>query len=160
MNAGNISGMNWKAFAEVLTFLSVAASIIYLGYEVRQASLTVSADLNQEIYRAVDELQDMEMESADLRAALLRARQNYGSLTEDQTRLHELYFFRVFSIWERTQLFFEDGLISEFTWHAWERGFIPAVSCDGWIVWERFKDVYNTSFATYIDTQIAPNVAC
>ena len=158
--AGETSEMKWKAFAEVLTLLSVAASILYLGYEVRQASLTVSADLNQEIYHAVDGLLDIQMQSADLRSAILQARQSYDSLTPDQVQLHELYWFRFFNIWERTQLFFEDGLITEFTWLAWERGLTPAVTCDGWIVWDSFRDSYNRSFSSYIENQIMPTVSC
>ena len=86
--AGETSEMKWRAFAEVLTLLSVAASILYLGYEVRQASLTISADLNREIYEAVDGLLDIQMQSAELRSAILQARQSYDSLTPDQIHLH------------------------------------------------------------------------
>ena len=108
----------WAQIAEIAGAAAVVMSLLYVGYELRQNTSTARVEAGQRLYELMNEVASWENE-LHLAAALVKAESNFNELDAIEKRLITNLVWQNLNIWEQAYLSYQNGLLGEREWNAW-----------------------------------------
>ena len=108
----------WAQIAEIAGAAAVVLSLLYVGYELRQNTSTSRVEGSQRLYELMVEVSSWENEP-NMAIALVKAENDYDQLDAVERRLVFNLIWQYLNIWEQAYLSYQNGLLGEQEWNAW-----------------------------------------
>ena len=154
MRVTNIN--RWSLVAEVVSAVAIVLSLIYVGYEIRQN--TISTQLSN-AYSAVtlSSTSHQWLSDSEFAATYALGLRDLSALDDTQRIQFEGFISQKLNVWEIVFYSHEQGLIDDAAWGAWEGHFKSQIRSESWrSVWEDSQaDSYQGPFQVHVDTILA-----
>ncbi len=154
MSVTNIS--RWSIIAEVVSAVAVVLSLIYVGSEIRQN--TISTQLSN-AYSAVtlSSTSSQWLSDSEFAATYALGLRDFSALDDTQRIQFDSFVGQKLNVWEIVFLSHEQGLIDDAAWGAWDGYFKSQIRLESWrSVWtDSQRDSYQGPFQIYVDTILA-----
>ena len=154
MRVTNIS--RWSVVAEVVSAVAVVLSLIYVGSEIRQN--TISTQLSN-AYSAVtlSSTSSQWLSDSEFAATYAVGLRDFSALDDTQRIQFEGFVSQKLNVWEIVFLSHEQGLIDDAAWGAWEGYFKSQIRSESWrSVWKDSQsDGFQGPFQVHVDTILA-----
>ena len=151
--------MNWDAvgaIAELIAAIGVIASLIYVGFQIRQSTLSVTAAAHRAINDKFISVNEFIAKDAQNMKAFLVGRERLEELDEvDKGRFFTI-MLNIFQHFEDAFFQHREGLLEDQYWERIERMIGLYVTEPGvQAYWSFFKDWSTDDFRGYLDSRFA-----
>jgi len=145
----------WLRFVETIGVVSIVASLIFVGLQMRQTHEIALATLYQMRSDAARELMAVQLESELLHEARVRADAGEPLSPYDSYVLDSAYFLN-FNHFEGSHFLYQQGLLSDEHWESDLRaiGAMLNENPDLQRYWQEHKEEYRSSFARAVDDSL------
>jgi hypothetical protein len=131
---------NWVAIAEIASAAAVVMSLVYVGLEIRRATLESDADIQAELLSYTHQRRYLVIESADLSSVLAKGYADPTQLSPDEVLRFQNYIELLYVAWERAYMASEAGVFSEELFSEWNTWFTSVAERDPEFVWSMVRD--------------------
>lgn len=151
-----MSTKSWREYLEIGGFAAIVASLLLLGYELRQNTLAVQATALQQHFEQHTGLVMAPVENADLRASLAAGAAGLDSLSDEHAGLFFPYWSSVirnhFVAFELRRT----GLLPDSQWRTFQEAFRRALRRNSGArqIWEMRRTEYPEEFRSMVDELI------
>lgn len=148
--------MPLKPTVEFIGAIAVVVSLLFVGWEIRQNTNSLSAqallDLNEmanENYRSISS-------DGELASIVRRGNSDLGSLSPDEYDRYYGYTYAVINSMEAAHMHFLKGLFSEGDYTGWKRSTCPYLESPSVKqILKTSRDTFTDSFQSYIEKSCA-----
>ncbi len=143
----------WASVAEITSAFAVVASLVYVGVQVTQNTIAVRQSTHQAMIDYNREQSALIMTDATLREVVMRGEEDVASLTPDEHRQFYEFTTHMLTTWETSFINYENGLVEEQMWLAWD-GYFRLLSSgkEGYTTfWKDTRPQWHPRFMAHID---------
>ncbi len=143
----------WASVAEITSAFAVVASLVYVGVQVSQNTIAVTQSTHQAMTDYNREQSALIVTDATLREVIMRGEEDVASLTPDEHRQFYEFTTHLFTNWESSFINYENGLVEEQMWLAWD-GYFRLLSSgkEGYTTfWKDTRPQWDARFMAHID---------
>jgi hypothetical protein len=143
---------DWASIAEITSAIAVVASLVYVGYELRQNTNAVHSSTQQSMLELIHGL-DAWLQDSEFADVVLRGRERYGDLSANERLRFDTFTRNYLNLWETAYYNNRAGLMDDDLWLAWNASFLRARDAGVWrVIWDRDKIQYGQEFRDYVDS--------
>ena len=144
---------NWVAIAEIISAAAVVISLIYVGLEIRRATLESDADIQAELLSYTHQRRNLVIESGDLASLLTKGYTDPSQLSPDEALRFQNYNELLYVAWERAFMTNSVGVFSDELFDAWDGWFVSIAESDPEFVWPKVRDSqgWNRPFVEHVN---------
>ena len=138
----------------LITNIAVVGGLIFLAVEVRHNTNLAKTQIHTELTTLGHETHNWKR---DLQFAeiLVRAEEDYSSLTDAEKLQFSTYVFQILNLWEHALGSYRRGMMSKSYWDAWNATFPPLLLNEAWLsVWKDVKPNMVEEFQQHVDSYI------
>ena len=147
--------MNWDAvaaIAELIGALAVVATVAYLAVQMRQNTKATDSAVLQGIFDNLHALQLALSQDPDLARLVIKANQEYESLTPEEALRFGSFVNNFMSIWASFLLQHQRSFVDAELWQSWDASFRKVFQAPGFQrVWELEKDTWYADFRRHVE---------
>ena len=144
---------NWVAIAEIISAAAVVISLIYVGLEIRRATLESDADIQAELLSYTHQRRNLVIESDNLASLLTKGYADPSQLSPDEALRFQNYNELLYVAWERAFMTNAAGVFSDELFDAWDGWFVSIAESDPEFVWPKVRDSqsWNRPFVEHVN---------
>jgi hypothetical protein len=141
------------ALAEIVGAIAVVISLVYVGIQIRQNTISQNALMHQQLMDSQNEVNRNISSNPDVNALIEKATKDFDSLSNEEIRQLRFAYFGFFNIWHIAYQNFHRGMLEKHVLEEWERGAAWMLSTDpaAKAVWDDLSAVYDPVFRTHIN---------
>ena len=142
---------------EFIAAFGVIASLIYVGFQVRQNTRTMRAQIHENLTSGYLSIVDTVAAHPTAFAKGLRSDSNFDELTDEEKIQYLGLIFGFFKHFEHMFVQHERGLIDDQTWEAWSEHIKMYFHQPGVLTWWAIrKSAFVEPFRNYLESSQAP----
>ena len=88
------------AIAETVGAVAVVVSLIYVGVQIRQNTVTQNAQMHQQLVEAQNETNRAIIDNPELSELVNKANEDFDSLVPGEVNRLNFYYFNYFNLWQ------------------------------------------------------------
>jgi len=140
------------AISEVVGAVAVVISLLYVGIQIRQNTVSQNALMHQQLVDSQNEVNRNISSNPQVNALIEKATVDIKSLSNEEMRQLRFAYFGFFNLWHIAFANFRRGMLEQYIWEEWERGATWMLTNDpaARYVWDDLSEVYESSFRKHI----------
>jgi hypothetical protein len=140
------------SLGEFISGLAVVVTLIYLALQIRYNSRAVRSSMHQDMVESTLRIAESLSDNPDVGRIVLKADEDYGSLTKEEQIRFEAYAERVFGNFESVFYSYRNSMIEEDLWESWESSFLADISRDSMRrFWQDERPLHLRDFMNFVD---------
>ena len=141
------------AIAEIVGSIAVVISLVYVGVQIRQNTISQNALMHQQLMDSQNEVNRNISSNPEVNALIEKATKDLGALTNEEIRQLRFAYFGFFNIWHIAYQNYQRGMLEKPVLQEWERGAAWMLSTDpaAKSVWDDLSPVYEPVFRNHIN---------
>ncbi|MGR8946687.1 MAG: hypothetical protein ACU84Q_01480 [Gammaproteobacteria bacterium] len=142
------------AVAEIIGAVAVVISLVYVGVQIRQNTISQNALMHQQLVDSQNEVNRNISNNPDVNALIENATKDIHSLSNEELRQLRFAYFGFFNIWHIAYQNYHRGMLEKPVLEEWERGIAWMLSTDSAAraVWDDLSPVYEPTFREHINS--------
>jgi hypothetical protein len=137
---------------EFISGLAVVVTLVYLALQIRYNTRAVRSSMHQDMVESTLRIAESVSDNADIARIVLKADEDYGSLTKEEQVRFEAYAERVFGNFESVFYSYRNSMIEEDLWESWESSFLDDISRDSMRrFWKDERPLHLRDFMDFVD---------
>ena len=141
--------------AEIVGVFAIVASLVYLGFQVRQNTRTTRLETVQAISTEWNSWMDMIASSRDLAETYHRGTFDFQRLDATQKIQFTFAISRCFRTMHELYFQWREGAMDTAIWQLWVATYTDGMQYPGWQeVWKARKHVFTKEFQSFMDNLI------
>ena len=151
--------LNWTAIgavAELITAMGVIASLVYVGFQIRQNTISVTASAHRAINDKFISVNEFIAGDSNLMKAFLAGRERLEEFDEMDKGRFIVIMMNIFLHFEDVYYQFRQGLVGDEYWERIERMiglYVTEPGVQGY--WSFFREWSTDDFREYLDSRFA-----
>ena len=141
------------ATAETIGAIAVVVSLIYVGVQIRQNTVTQAAQMHQQLVEAQNETNRAIIDNPELSALVNKANENFDALSHEETTRLIFYYFNYFNLWQIAFANTKRGILEPYLLEEWDRGYgiVFRTNVSGRRIWAITKEAYDPEFREHTE---------
>ena len=116
------------SLGEFIGAIAVVTSLAYLALQIRHNTRAVRSSMHQDMIESTLRIAESLSDNENVGRIVLKAEEDYGSLTPEERIRFEAYAERVFSNFESVFYSYRNSMIEEDLWESWESSYLADIS--------------------------------
>ena len=147
----------WANIAEIIAAGVIVASLVYVGYEIKQNTKALQTDSYQNVLAKIQELNVTLATDEEFHRIFRMGEQSPSELSESEWARFTQFNFSMMGLWEYMYLGKQNNSITPAVWSAFDPFFRGIVCMPGHRrFFEEQKHAHATEFMTYIEIEVIP----
>lgn len=145
-----------SAIAEIVGAVAVVISLVYVGIQIRQNTISQNALMHQQLMDSQNEVNRNISSNPEVNALIEKAASDFSALSNEEVRQLRFAYFGFFNIWHIAHQNFHRGMLEQHVLEEWERGAAWMLSTDraAKAVWDDLSPVYDPAFRRHINNRV------
>ncbi len=140
------------SLGEFISGLAVVVTLVYLALQIRHNTRAVRSSMHQEMNESTLRIAESVCDNENVGRIVLKADEDYESLTTEERIRFEAYAERVFGNFESVFYSYRNSMIEEDLWESWESSFLTDISRNAMRrFWQEEKPVHLRDFMDFVD---------
>lgn len=132
----------------------VTVSLLYLGPRIADFGALSSRQIDNMLFRRLDEYQRAYQESSDLQAIVTTALTDPSHLDSDERRIYTDHEKRFFGGWEAAWEYHLEGRLDSERYNVWNRWYVAEARRRPRFAWTENRERYSDGFADHVDKSL------
>lgn len=116
------------SLGEFISGIAVVVSLAYLAIQIRHNTRAVRSSMHQDMIESSSRIAESISDNADLGRILLKADDDYDSLTSVERIRFEAYAERIWANFESVFYSYRNSIIEEDLWESWKASYLGDIS--------------------------------
>jgi hypothetical protein len=116
------------SLGEFISGLAVVVTLVYLAIQIRHNTRAVRSSMHQDMIESTLRIAESVSDNPDVGRIVLKADEDYDSLTTEERIRFEAYAERVFGNFESVFYSYRNSMIEEDLWESWESSYLTDIS--------------------------------
>jgi heme/copper-type cytochrome/quinol oxidase subunit 1 len=116
------------SLGEFISGLAVVVTLIYLALQIRHNTRAVRSSMHQDMIESTLRIAESVSDNENLGRIVLKADEDYESLTTEERTRFEAYAERVFSNFESVFYSYRNSMIEQDLWESWKASYLSDLS--------------------------------
>jgi len=148
---------DWAHIAEIMAFILVTVSLVYVGLEVRQNTAAVQNESHQNIISMLNDQQMALSTNKELHRIFMTAETSPEKLTAEEWSRFVQFMYPRIGVWEYLFIAKQQGSITDTVWTAFEPYYLSIICKPGYRRWWKEYGQSNApDFIKYVEEQVLP----
>lgn len=140
------------SLGEFISGLAVVVTLVYLAIQIRHNTRAVRSSMHQDMIESTLRIAESLSDNSDLGRIVLKADQDYESLTSEERVRFEAYGERIFGNFESVFYSYRNSMIEEDLWESWESSYLADISRDSIRrLWQKQRPPHLQDFMEFVD---------
>ncbi len=140
------------SLGEFVSGLAVVVTLFYLALQIRHNTRAVRSSMHQDMMESTLRIAESLSDNPEVGRIVLKADQDYDSLTESERIRFEAYAERVFGNFESAFYSYRNSLIEEDLWESWESSYLADIARQSMRrYWQDKHPLHLRDFMDFID---------
>jgi len=137
---------------EFVSGIAVVVTLVYLAIQIRHNTRAVRSSMHQDWIESTLRIAESLSDNADVSRIVLKADEDYDSLTDQERIRFEAYAERVFGNFESVYYSYRNSMIEEDLWESWESSYLDDISRGSLRrFWQEQHPLHLRDFMDFID---------
>jgi len=148
------------SLGEFISGLAVVVTLIYLALQIRHNTRAVRSSMHQDMVGSTARIAQSVSDSPDVGRIVLKADEDYDSLTKEEFIRFEAYAERVFGNFESVFYSYRNSMIEQDLWESWEASYLADISRTAMRrFWHEDRPMHLRDYMEFIDQFYRKNPA-
>ncbi len=116
------------SLGEFISGLAVVVTLVYLAVQIRHNTRAVRSSMHQDMIESTLRIAESLSDNENVGRIVLKADEDYDSLTREERIRFEAYAERVFGNFESVFYSYRNSMIEEDLWESWESSYLADIS--------------------------------
>lgn len=136
----------------ILANLGVIAGIVFLGYELRQNTITAKMTAADNFVSSINDMNELGIVDARLLDLIFKSR-NGEELSEHEGFLLTLFSGNILRNWHRAYILHDEGVLDERLWNVQKAAMLRALDIEPWLqeAWLRNRHLYESGITEILN---------
>ena len=141
------------AIAETVGAVAVVISLAYVGVQIRQNTITQTAQMHQQLVEAQNETNRAIIDNPELSELVNNANEDFDSLSAGDVNRLTFYYFNYFNLWQIAFANTQRGLLEPYLLKEWDRGYgiVFKTNASGRRIWALTREAYDPEFREHTE---------
>jgi len=140
------------SLGEFISGLAVVVTLVYLALQIRYNTRAVRSSMHQDMVESTLRIAESVSDKPDVGRIVLKADEDYDSLTKEEQIRFEAYAERVFGNFESVFYSYRNSMIEEDLWESWESSFLDDISRDSMRrFWQDERPLHLRDFMDFVN---------
>lgn len=148
----------WASLGELVATVAVVISLLFVALTISQNTAALQGSSDNILFERHAELQNQFTDDPDLAAIMLKKRSDDPQLSEVEAIRWEKYQGNLLDIWALAYMRYQEDLLSERQWQAWDTYFTDLFSTGGEKlsrkVWDGYRSGFDPGFWAHVDAAV------
>ena len=137
---------------EFISGLAVVVTLVYLALQIRHNTRAVRSSMHQDMVESNLRIAESLSDNENIARIVLKADEDYGSLTNEELSRFEAYAERVFGNFESVFYSYRNSMIEQDLWESWESSFLKDISRNALRrIWHDERPLHLRDFMDFVD---------
>ena len=140
------------SLGEFIGAIAVVASLAYLALQIRHNTRAVRSSMHQDMIESTLRIAESLSDNENVGRIVLKAEEDYESLTREERIRFEAYAERVFGNFESVFYSYRNSMIEQDLWESWESSYLADISRDAIRrFWQEQRPPHLRDFMDFVD---------
>ncbi len=140
------------SLGEFISGLAVVVTLIYLALQIRHNTRAVRSSMHQDMNASTLRIAESLSDNESVGRIILKADEDYDSLTSEERIRFDAYAERVFGNFESVFYSYRNSMIEQDLWEAWESSYLNDISREAMRrFWQGQRPTHLRDFMDFVD---------